>query len=91
VSEDFAHEPVWEPAGWGDCIEAFFDLGDTASFHQDAAVELAGDHYWGNERQTDPFTREEAKHGHIIYLCGNDGPDAALFEEEIEGDANIAV
>jgi hypothetical protein len=62
-----------------------------APFDKNAALKFACDDDGRHKGESGAFTGEEAKHRHVVDFCGDDRPNAMLFEEQIEGDPDVAV
>ncbi len=57
---------------------------------QGAAFELIAHHDGWHEGDAIRFAGHESEHGHVIDLGGNDGTDAGLIHEHVEGGADAA-
>jgi hypothetical protein len=66
-------------------------LGHAAPFDEDATLEFACDDDRRHEGEAGAFAGEEAEHGHVVDFRSDDGLDAVLFEEQVEGDTDVAI
>ncbi len=54
-------------------------------------MEFACDDDGRHEGEAGAFAGEEAEHGHVVDFRSDDGLDAVLFEEQVEGDTDVAI
>ena len=61
------------------------------AFDEGAAVEFAlHDDRW-HKGEAGTFASEQAQHGHVVHLGGDDRANTELLEDEVEGHADVAV
>ena len=89
--KQISQDRVWKTAAWGDGVKALPDSGHAMPLHQNAAVKFAADDDRGHEGKAGAFAGEQAEHGHIVHFRSDDGSDAEPFENQVEGNADVAV
>ena len=91
MGNQFPNERIGECAAGCDGIEGFLERWEPVTLYESTGAELIANDYLRNQRDGLCMHDQNAEHGHVVHFRGDDGADAGLIEDEIEGCANVAL